>query len=66
MSVDIRYIKFISAVFEKLQLSPLELEQACQKWCLKINLLKCAIMTPVRKAEIEIDKWFPKFSIFLF
>ena len=40
MSVDIRYsddTTLISAVFEKLQLSTLELEQACQKWGLKIN-----------------------------
>ena len=35
MSVDIRYADvttLIPAVFEKLQLSTLELEQACQKW----------------------------------
>ena len=56
MSVDIRYADdttLISAVFEKLQLSTLELEQACQKWGLKINPLKCAIMTPDSKAEID-------------
>ena len=48
MSVDIRYADdttLISAVFEKLQLSIFELEQACQKWGLKINPLKRAIMT---------------------
>ena len=62
MSVDIRYediTTLISAVFEKLQLSTLELEQACQKWCLKIN--------PDRNAEIEIDnKVVPKVSKFKF
>ena len=31
----------ILAVFEKLQLSTLELEQDCQKWGLKITPLKC-------------------------
>ena len=58
MSVDIRYANdttLISAVFEKLQLSTLELEQACQKWGLKINPLKCPIMTPYSNTEIEID-----------
>ena len=48
MSVGIRYTDdttCISAVFEKLQLSKLELEQACQMWGMKINPLKCAIMT---------------------
>ena len=58
MSVDIRYADdttLIYAVFEKLQLSTSELEQACQKCGLKINPLKCAIMTPDGNAEIEID-----------
>ena len=58
MSVDIRYADdttLISDVFEKMQLSTLELEQACQKWGLKINPLKCAIITPDSNAEIEID-----------
>ena len=43
MSVNIRYADdtiLISAVFEKLKLSTLELEQACQKWGLKSNPLK--------------------------
>ena len=55
MSVDIRYADdttLISIIFEKLQLSTLELEQACQIWGLKINPLKCAIMTPDSNAEI--------------
>ena len=70
MSVDIRYADdttLISAVFEKLQLSTLELEQACQKWGLKINPLKCAIITPDSNAEIEIDNnVVPKVSKFKF
>ena len=70
MSVDIRYADdttLISAVFEKLQLSTLELEQACQKWGLNINPLKCAIMTPDSNAEIEIDNnVVPKVSKFKF
>ena len=70
MSVDIRYADdttLISAVFEKLQLSTFELEQACQKWGLKINPFKCAIMTPDSNAEIEIDNnVVPKVSKFKF
>ena len=70
MYVDIRYADdttLISAVFEKLQLSTLELEQDCQKWGLKINPLKCAIMTPDSNAEIEIDNnVVPKVSKFKF
>ena len=71
MSVDIRYpddtTLISAAVFEKLQLSTLELEQACQKWGLKINPLKCAIMTPDSNAEIEIDNnVVPKVSKFKF
>ena len=70
MSVDIRYADdttFISAVFEKLQLYTLELEQACQKWGLKINPLNCAIITPDCNAEIEIDNnVVPKVSKFKF
>ena len=70
ISVDIRYIDdttLISAVFEKLQLYTLELEQACQKWGLKITPLKYAIMTPDSKSEIEIDNnVVPKVSKFKF
>ena len=68
MPVDIRYsddTALISAVFEKLQLSTLELEQTYQKWGLKINPLKFAIMIPYSKTEIEIDnKVVPKVSKF--
>ena len=70
MSVDIRYADdttFISAVFEKLQLSTLELEQACHKWGLKINPLKYAIIILDSNAEIEIDNnVVPKVSKFKF
>ena len=57
MYVDIRYaddMTFISALFEKLQLSTLELEKACQRLGFKMNPLNCTIMTPDSKAEIEI------------
>ena len=70
MSIDIRYANdttLISAVFEKLQLSTLELGQACQKWGLKVTPIKCAIMTPDSNAEIEIDNnVVPKVSKFKF
>ena len=68
MSVDIRYADdttLIVTIFEKLQLSTLELEQACQKWGLKINPFKCAIMTPDSNAETAIDL-VPKVSKFKF
>ena len=53
--------------FETLQLSTLELEQACQKWGLKSNPLKCAILTLDSKVEIEIDNnVVPKVSKFTF
>ena len=70
MSVDIRYADdttLIYAEFEKLQISTVELEKACQKKGLKINPLKCAIMTPDSNAEIEIDNnMVPKISKFKF
>ena len=62
MSIDIKYsddTTLIFDIFEKLQLYLLEIEQARQKWCLKINPLKCAIMTPDSKVV-------PKFSNFKF
>ena len=43
ISIDIRYADdttLVSAVFEKLQISTSELENACHKWGLKINPLK--------------------------
>ena len=70
MYFDISYADdttLISAVLEKLQLSTLDLEKACQIWGLKINPLKCAIMTPDSNAEIEIDNnVVPKVSKFKF
>ena len=56
--VDIRHADdrtLISDVFENLQLSTLELKKACKKGGLKINPLKCAIMTPYSNFEIKID-----------
>ena len=56
MSIDIRYADdttLVSAVFEKLQIATSELENACHKWGLKINPLKCAVLT-TEKNDIKI------------
>ena len=48
MSIDIRYADdttLVSAIFEKLQIATSELENACHKWGLNINPLKCAVLT---------------------
>ena len=58
MSADIRYADdttLISAMFEKLQLSTLELEAACKKWGMKINSSKTKLITTVHNDEIIID-----------
>ena len=58
MSADIRYADdttLISAMFEKLQLSTLELEAACKKWGIKINSSKTKLITTVHNDEIIID-----------
>ena len=50
MSLDIRYADdttLLSAVFEKLNLSTLQVEQACKKWGMKINGAKCKILSPL-------------------
>ena len=47
MSMYIRYANnttLVSAVFEKLQIATSELENACNKWGLKTNPLKCTIL----------------------
>ena len=57
MSIDIRYADdttLVSAVFEKLQIATSELENTCHKWGLKINPLKCAVLT-TEKNDIKID-----------
>jgi len=57
LSIDIRYADdttLLSAVFEKLQLTTTQLEQACQKWGMKINGAKCKIISPSDQ-QINID-----------
>ena len=52
MSIDIRYADdttLVSAVLKKFQIATSELENACHKWGLKINPLKCAILTTENK-----------------
>ena len=49
LSIDIRYADdttLLSAIFEKLHLSTSQLENACQKWGMKINGAKCKIISP--------------------
>ena len=56
MSIDIRNADdttLVSAILKKLQISTSELEKACQKWGLKINPLKCAVLTTEKK-DIKI------------
>ena len=48
MSIDIRYADdtiLISAIFDKLQLSTAELENACARWGMKTNVDKCKILS---------------------
>ena len=49
MSINnIRYADdttLVDLVFDKLQISTIELEKACSKWGMKINATKCQIMT---------------------
>ena len=70
MSTDIRYADdttLISTIFNKLKIATGELEKACQKWGLKINPNKCAILSPEHDAEIEIDgEKVPKVDKFIF
>ena len=59
MSIDTRYADdttLVSAVFEKLQIATSELENACHKWGLKINPLKCAVLT-TEKNDIKIGNY---------
>ena len=49
LSIDIRYADdttLLSAIFDKLHLSISQLENACQKWGMKINGAKCKIISP--------------------
>ena len=48
LSIDIRYdddSTLLSAIFEKLKLSTAELEAACLKWGMKINVGKCKVIS---------------------
>ena len=48
MSIDIRYADdtiLISTIFDKLQLSTAELENACARWGMKTNVDKCKVLS---------------------
>ena len=48
MSMDVRYADdttLLSAMFEKLQLSTTELEVACARWGMRINVDKCKVLS---------------------
>ena len=48
LTTDIRYADdttLLSVIFEKLELSSKELELACYKWGMKINVSKCKILS---------------------
>ena len=49
LSTDCHYADdttMIAAIFQKLKLSTQELEKACSKWGMKINVKKCKIISP--------------------
>ena len=57
LSTDIRYADdttLITHIFDKLKMSTKELENACKKWGLKVNPLKCKVMTQ-ETDDIQID-----------
>ena len=57
LATNIRYADdttLISAIFEKMQMSTKELENACKKFGMKINGSKCKILSPCND-EINID-----------
>lgn len=48
LSTDIRYADdttLVALIFEKLKLSTAELDAACKKWGLKVNVKKCKVLT---------------------
>ena len=52
LSLDIRYADdttLLSAIFEKLNLTTKQLDDACHKWGMKINRAKCKILSPENK-----------------
>ena len=57
LSTDVRYADdttLIAHIFDKLKLSTKELENACRKWGLKVNPLKCKVMSQ-EMDDIQID-----------
>ena len=49
LCMDVRYVDnttLVAAVFEKLQLSTDQLQEACLKYGMKINVVKCNAITP--------------------
>ena len=55
--IDVRYADnttLLSIIFEKLQISTKELEDACKKWGMKVNGPKCKILSPSDE-PIQID-----------
>ena len=69
ISISVRYADdttLISSIFEELKISTKELEKACNKWGLKINPTKCAVMTP-DNSDISIENQIvPKVEEFKF
>ena len=67
--IDIRYADdttLVYAVLENLQISTSELENACHKWGLKINPLKCAVLTTEKKDIKFGTNIVPKVNLFKF
>ena len=58
LSIDTRYADdttLIAAIFNKVSLSTEELESSCRKWGIKVNSLKCKIISPELN-DIQIDR----------
>ena len=58
LSIDTSYANDttqIAAIFNKLSLSTEELESSCRKWGMKVNSLKCRIISP-EFYSIQIDR----------
>ena len=48
MAMDIRYADdntLLSAMFEKLEIVTEELEEACRRWGMKMNVAKCKVLS---------------------
>jgi len=67
--LDVRYADdttLITLTFEKLKLSTQKLENACQKFGLKVNAAKCKIMTAVDDQITINDERIDKVESFVF